>query len=420
MKKQILLALTFVAIAFCLPYMSAAQSTITQDGKVVIGNIDTINSEILGETRTVWIHVPESTAMSSSATYPVVYLLDGSGHFPSVSGMIRQLSTTNGNMICPEMIVVGILNTNRTKDLTPTVVESIFGNPAPQNGTGGGEKFTDFIEKELMPYIKAHYPANDYTTFIGHSLGGLMVVHTLLERPGLFDNYIALDPSLWWDGQIELKRAQKALAEGNFNGKSLYLAVANTLPEGMSLEAARKDTSAMVKHIQSIMEFAELAEANDQNGLNFAWKYYPEDGHGSVPLIGEYDAIRFLFPWYEPKLAPFFDPNSTKTSEELVQTLTSHFENVSNKMGFTVLPNEGMINSMGYGFMGNNKPGHARALFELNIRNYPESANTYDSMGDFYLSQSNMEKAAEYFSKAIEVGDYAPSKEKLAKLKETK
>lgn len=420
MKKYFFLALSAIAIISSFPFAGKAQPSFIQENKVVIGNIETIQSEILGETRAVWVHIPESAAMNSSATYPVLYLLDGDGHFPSVVGMIRQLSTVNGNMLCPEMIVVGILNTNRTRDLTPTAVTSVFGSPAPKSGTGGGEKFTDFIEKELMPYIKANYPVNDYTTLVGHSLGGLMVIHSLIERPGLFDNYIALDPSLWWDDQIVLKNAQRSLAEDKFEGKALYLAVANTLPDSMDLEAARKDTSEMVKHIQSIMEFAELAQANGQNGLNFSWKYYPNDGHGSVPLIGEYDAIRFLFPWYELKFDQFFAPNSTKTSEELIEALTGHFENVSSKMGFTVLPNENLVNNMGYGFMSNKKPGHAHDLFELNIQNHPKSPNTYDSMGDFYLSQGDSEKAMEYFSKAIEVGDFGPSKEKLAKLKETK
>ncbi|GAB3225157.1 alpha/beta hydrolase-fold protein [Spirosoma arcticum] len=113
MKKWFLLTLSVL-----LPLLTRSQST-TQ---IVIGQIDSLASKILQEKRKLWVHVPDSYRQeaSSKRRYPVVYLLDGDNHFPSVVGMIHQLSTVNGNTICPEMIVVGILTTNRLRDLTPT------------------------------------------------------------------------------------------------------------------------------------------------------------------------------------------------------------------------------------------------------------------------------------------------------------
>ena len=86
-----------------------------QNNNIVIGTIDTLHSSILNENRPIWVHVPGSSPNNiySPTRYPVIYLLDGDAHFDYVVGMMHQLSQINGNMICPEMIVVGIPNTDR-------------------------------------------------------------------------------------------------------------------------------------------------------------------------------------------------------------------------------------------------------------------------------------------------------------------
>src|SRR4051794_11383779 len=95
-----------------------------KDNKIVIGKIDSVYSNILNEQRKIWIYTPDMTSGNLNQRYPVLYLLDGDGHFASVVGMIQQLSQVNGNNVYPEMIVVGIPNTDRTRDLTPTHIVS--------------------------------------------------------------------------------------------------------------------------------------------------------------------------------------------------------------------------------------------------------------------------------------------------------
>ena len=129
-----------------------------------------------------------NTPVHANTKYPVVYLLDGDGHFTSVVGMIQQLSSINGNTIAPKMIVVGIPNTNRMRDLTPTPEEDITSRESHDNGPGGGKRFMGFLENELMPHIDGNYPTSPYRMYIGHSLGGLTVISTLLKRPDLFNS----------------------------------------------------------------------------------------------------------------------------------------------------------------------------------------------------------------------------------------
>lgn len=183
------------------------------DNKIVIGHIDTVQSKTLNESRQIWIYTPESndSSLSAKQRYPVVYLLDGSEHFVSFVGILKHLSYL---MICPQMIVVGITNTDRNRDLTPTRDSSYYSK------SGGGEHFISFIEKELMPYVDSKYPTEPFKMLIGHSLGGLTVMNTLINHTDLFNAYIAIDPSMWWDNQKLLKQAKTVLAERKFEEKS--------------------------------------------------------------------------------------------------------------------------------------------------------------------------------------------------------
>ncbi|MDX1470308.1 MAG: alpha/beta hydrolase-fold protein, partial [Flavobacteriaceae bacterium] len=130
-------------------------SSISQTkGDITIGKIDSLDSEILGENRKIWIHVPDTNPNSiyTKQNFPVIYLLDGPGHFTSVVGMMQHLS---GSSIAPKMIVVGIPNTNRTRDLTPSKakLDPPMIDERIVRDSGGGKKFMAFLEQELIPYI---------------------------------------------------------------------------------------------------------------------------------------------------------------------------------------------------------------------------------------------------------------------------
>jgi predicted alpha/beta superfamily hydrolase len=390
-----------------------------QNNNISIGTIDTVHSSILNENRAIWIHVPGSgqNNVYSPVHYPVVYLLDGDAHFDYVVGMIHQLSEINGNTICPDMIVVGIPNTDRTRDLTPTHMK-----PTPQmdsnfvKTSGGGGKFISFIEKELIPHVDSLYPTAPYRILIGHSFGGLMVVYTLLNHSNLFNSYLAIDPSLWWDNQVVLKQAQKTLTTEDLNGKRLYVAMANTLPQNEDTSQIRTDTALAKGHPVSILEFIDLLNEKSKNGLLSDWKYYNQDNHGSVPLIATYDALHFFFNFYKmPPFAVLMD-----SLINIDSLLTAYSEKLSKNMGYKILPQESFVNGLAYNFLATKMLSKAFSLFEMNIRNYPNSFNVYDSMGDYYAAINNKEKAIEYYEKTLKLRDYPETREKLEKLKANK
>ena len=383
------------------------------NNQISIGVRDSLFSTLLNEERQVWVYVPQGAA---NKKYPVVYLLDGDAHFSSVVGMIQQLSTVNGNMLCPEMIVVGIPNTDRGRDLTPTHVKEIFGDTLLARTTGGGETFTQFIKEELIPYIDKKYPTTSYRTLIGHSLGGLFAINTLVNHADMFNNFLAIDPSLWWDNRKLSIQANQVLGESVYMGKSLYVAVANTMQPGMDLATIESDTSKNDRHIKSILEFNKRTDNKIDKELSFKWKYYNDDSHASVPLIAEHDALRFFFSWYDFKeVGKLYDADSKSNPEEMIKLVTDHFKNVSEHFGYPVTPDEMLMNSIGYSLLESHKLDHAFLFFKMNAENYPQSANAFDSMGDYYLEQKDTVHAIENFSKAVSLGN-AYSKEKLGKL----
>lgn len=402
MKKLVL------CLVLCATLFSGAAQT---DSRITLGAVESISSKILNEDRKVWVYVPGNVPndLSGPKKYPVVYLLDGDLNFSAVVSMLQQLSRNN---ICPEMIVVGITNTDRTRDMTPTHISGpipLLGNIYAKT-SGGSERFLSFIEKELMPYIESKYPTEPYKMFIGHSLGGLTIMDALINHSEMFNSYVCIDPGIWWDNQKLLRQAPKVLAEKSFEGKSVFLAIANTMPLGMDIAVAKRDTSLQTLFFRSILSLDTVLQQNASNKLRYKSKYYQDDNHGSVPFIAEYDAFRFIFDFYRLNLAnEDFENFSAATLNKIVR----HYEQVSKNLGYTVKLPEMMANGLGYRLLMQKKFKESEMVFSLNLKNYPQSFNVYDSMGEFYETVGEKQKAIDYYKKALSLKEFPGTREKL-------
>jgi predicted alpha/beta superfamily hydrolase len=364
-------------------------------------------SKVLGEKRTVWIHIPSSNGGNKNKDrghYPVIYLLDGSENFNSVVSITEHMAESS---LCPPMIVVGILHPDRLTDLTIGTDKEL------PDVVGKGEKFMAYVEKELIPYIDANYPTTTYKTFIGHSLGGLMVMNTFLHNPKLFNSYVSLDASLWWDRNKVVNDAKAILPNQNYKGKSLFMAMANRLEKGQDTLSVQKDTAGSTALIRSNLEFIKDLSTYSKNQLHFKSRFYEDDDHPSVRLIGEYDALRFIFDFYKLSV---YQSELGNPAFKLDSLLIAHYKNVSEHMGYVNSPPESLINQLGYQMLGKKQLAKAETLFKLNIANYPASANCYDSIGDYYLQTDNKAKAIESFKKALSLQAIPETKVKLDKL----
>ena len=185
-----------------------------------IGKRIEIKSTVLGENRILNIYLPNSYSGDSIFNYPVIYLFDGSKHedFIHIAGLVQFGSYPWINMV-PESIVVGIENVDRIKDFTyPTNDKSVL-EEAPTSG--GSAKFMEYIEKEVQPFVNTKFRVTKDKTLIGQSLGGLLATEILFKKPDLFDNYIIVSPSLWWDDESLLKYELKPFA----SPKKIYVGV---------------------------------------------------------------------------------------------------------------------------------------------------------------------------------------------------
>jgi predicted alpha/beta superfamily hydrolase len=364
-------------------------------------------SKILGEQRKVWIHIPNINGGNDNTGkghYPVIYLLDGDANFNDIVSMTEFMSNAG---LCPPIIVVGILHPARMTDLT-------FGTDKETPGiVGNGEKFMLYVEKELMPYIESNYPTAPYKIFIGHSVGGLTVVNTLIHHPDLFNAYISLDGALWWNNQRIVKDAKIILANQHYKGKTLFMALANRLEKGMDTLAVQKDTTEGTELIRSNLEFIKDIFKNKTNQLRFQHKFYENDDHSSVRLIGEYDALRFIFDYYKLKI---YNSELDNPNFKLDSLLVTHYKTVSDQICYLVKPDESLVNGLAYYMLRQKQFIKAEALFKLNIANYPETANCYDGLGDLYLAKGNKVKAIESFKKTLALKLIPETKAKLEKL----
>lgn len=389
----------FFFLCFCLYNLQGQNSN-----DVVIGKIDRIDSEILNEQRKVLVYVPKDKAYEKK-TYPVVYLLDGDAHFYSVVGMIHQLSSVNGNTVYPKMIIVGISNTNRTRDLTPTKGKSA--------NSGGGENFISFIEKELIPHIDSNYPTKAYRTFIGHSLGVLTVMNTLLHKPYLFNAYVAIDPSMWWNNKNLLNLIKNTTFNEQYANKTLFLGIANTMSKDMDTIRVQKDTTSTTRHIRAILELNSYLNTDSQKKLSFKGKYYEDDDHGSVPLIAEYDALRYIFDFYRFKLE---NEDYLNPEIDILAKVENYYKRLSKGFGIEMKPDEKYVNDLGYNLLKKEQFKKAKQIFELNIKNYPENFNVYKSMGDIYVAIGNNEKAIENYKKSYSLKEDSFLEDKIIEL----
>ena len=362
-------------------------------------------SQILGTKRTVWIHIPNSNERDADKSrYPVIYLLDGDANFNDVVSITEFMSNAG---LCPPIIVVGVLHQNRMTELT-------FGTDKETPGVvGKGEKFMLYVEKELIPYIESNYPTAPYKIFIGHSVGGLTVVNTLIHQPNLFNAYVSLDGALWWNDQQIVKEAKLILANHNYKGKTLFMALANRMEKGMDTLDVQKDTTEGTELIRSNLEFIKDVFKNKSNQLRFQHKFYENDDHSSVRFIGEYDALRFIFNYYKLQI---YNSELEDPQFKLDSLLATRYNNISEQIGYRVKPDESQVNNLGYYMMQQKQFNKAEALFKLNIANYPGSANCYDGLGDLYLAKGDNAKAIEYFKKTLSLKSIPETKEKLEKL----
>lgn len=238
-----------------------------------IGDTFTLESDVLDETRRINVFVPTQWGEAFEQDMPVLYMPDGGMNedFLHIAGLL-QVSVSNGTM--RPFMLVGIENTERKRDLTGPTTDERDLAIAPE--VGGSEQFRKFLRDELFPHIESRYDTTNERAIIGESLAGLFIVETLLKAPELFDTWIAIDPSLWWNNNELTKNTADRFAK--IEGETFFIAAGQ--------EAGSSD---VFRH------FIDGMRAQEKSRLDWHYLHLSEETHATVYHPAALEAVRRLF-----------------------------------------------------------------------------------------------------------------------------
>lgn len=269
---------------------SVGEPQAQEPAPIILGQTYQLHSSVLNETREINVWTPPDYTESTDR-YTVVYLIDGGvdQDFPHIAGL-GQLGALSWTY--QKLIIVGVRTNARRHELTPPIVrEPRLAVELPE--AGGAPQFRDYLERDVIPFIESHYRAGPRRAILGESLAGLFVVDSFIEQPSLFQDYIAVSPSLWWDNKALALSSAARLARRPASDARLYLTIAN--------EGAATQTG-----MDALVAALRTAPAN-----SVTWRYVDRSAsetHATILHGAALDAFRWLYgmpegnygptPWY--------------------------------------------------------------------------------------------------------------------------
>ncbi len=331
----------------------------------------TIFSKVLDEQREISVMLPSSYKTTPTKKYPVIYRLDGAANLPLISAVLNNLKKAEA---APEVIVVAIENTDRLRDLAPTVNRDPRG---PVGQGGGSDKFLSFIESELIPFVNANYRTHDYKILSGASVAGLFTIYSLQSKPELFQAHIAYSPAVWWGDRTTAKNTKQFLTKQSQLDTYLYMNIGS---EGGEMRAVYDDLSTYI-------------EDNKPKGFAFKADVFAQTPHGLTSTAGIYNAYKNLF------LPLWMSPQSF-TGE--VNSVAQYYQQVSIQRGEEIKAPEWIIRELAYHSMRNRDLDTAIELFQYNISLYPNTAEAYNGLAYGYEENKQYAEALAQVNLALE------------------
>lgn len=354
-----------------VPVGASAQATEIRDFN--IGTEYSVHSEILDEDRTFWVSLPTSydEPKFGPERYPVIYAVDGISVFYPLAGLVNFMGGRESvNYQIPEAIVVGVATPDRTRDLTPN----------------GGGQFFEFLNQELFPFIESEFRTLPFRVYVGHSLGGLTSTMTMLDHPGVFGGYLAIDPSLWWDSAAVVKESPQALENfGTDKVQRYYVSVVEVM-DGPALAQF---------HVESIHSFGDGLAAGAPDNLKWHLEVIPNTDHSSIPLLSWYNGLQFVFEGYDMNHFGMME------APELIE---EHFDELARRTGLRMDPPQTIFDILSHYLTTPNRfPDADKALYVINmgLKYHPQSPFLHEKLGAAYEMKNEPQKALEAYETAL-------------------
>ena len=372
---------TLIGMAFFLINNLCHAQIIDED--IILGKHVKLYSDILNEERSLFVHLPNGYE-KSQAKYPVLYLLDGGNifRFSKVIGTVGKLAFEN----IPNMIIVGIKNTDRERDMFPMKTES---DPT----SGGGDNFLNFFSEELIPFVDKNYRTENFRVLSGASNSAFFTVYALMENPNFFSAYIASSPTaLGWLNNLMYKKLDELKKKNVSLNKRLYLIY------------GENDYTSILKAIPG---FTKIIEENAPNDFLWEIKLIKDEGH--VPYNSIYEGLQFVFSdWKYPR---------ERLKEATFREVKTYYNQLSEKYGYNIeIPVMVLIN-LGNDMVSKNKVDEALEIHKYNVKLYPNNTMPHFYLGLAYEKNGEIALAVKHIKKAVELdSSWARAKRKLDEL----
>lgn len=369
-KKSFLPCMVSALLVWCV----ATSAVYAQQAEIAVGQYqlqtDTLNSAVLKEQRTITVQLPKSYSTRPNKKYPVIYRLDGKDHLPLMNGVLERLQEVDA---APEVIIVAIENTDRMRDLYPTVNQE----PAGPVGLGGGAaKFLNFIKNELMPFVNQKYRTHDFKVIAGASAGGAFVLYALQTEPDLFQAYLAYSPAIWWDYGATAITTKAFFARTKTLNKYLYMNIG-------------EESGVMRQRYDDLHQFIQ---ANQPKGFQFVSEEFSTVPHGLTSVAGIFTAYHRLF-------LPLQMPLSVYNGE--IPSIAAYYQQLSTQYGEQIRPPEGVVRGLGYHVVNEGKLEAAIRLFKYAIELHPDKAEAYNGLAYGYEQNKQYQAALVQVNKAL-------------------
>jgi pimeloyl-ACP methyl ester carboxylesterase/predicted alpha/beta superfamily hydrolase len=372
MKNKILKAF-FALMLLMVLIMSQSFIQAQEDGDdIAIGKYRVFHSDIMDEDRLLFVHLPrdyEDTRLS----YPVLYLLyaDIYNYYLDAASITEKLGVTGE---IPPVIIVGVANTNRYRDLLPVKIRG-------RNDSGGANKFLRFIQEELIPYVDDNYRTKNFKILAGPQAAAVFSLYALISNPALFNAILSENPFM-----------NPENAKFLFPEAELFFKKTESLKNFLYIKCEKNERP---KDLEYVENFAKLIESNRPKGFHFKMEIREPSGYFIAPLPFR-EGLRALFAGH--KLPESFQTNT-------VNDIISYYEKLLDEYGFEVDPPSLMLTFEGDKLNQQRKTQQALEIFEYQLSLYPRSLNALWQLGESYRGMGEFERAREYYRKFLDIRD---------------
>ena len=323
-----------------------------------------INSQLLNEQRKLIVYTPAQYSYAENQKFEMIYVFDAQAR--EIFDMVQSTMAFKNNNICP-MIVVGVISSDRNEDFLPT--NEYKETSDKFNGhLGNADKFLNFISDELLPFIDKKYRTLPKRIAVAHSNGGTFITYSFLQKPNLFDSYIAISPDFGYDKMQFVKRFKSFKPGSLTSDKFFYMCNSGGFPEEGDWITARNIITNIFK-----------SEAFKKKIIFKSQDFSASETHWSVFQIGVLNGLKEYFNYQ------YFN------SENLLK-----YYNVLYKQKLTDL-NPQNLNQLAYNFFYMGKPNDALKILLWAHQLFPKDLNLFDSIGEIYQNLNKKDEAKKYY-----------------------